>query len=269
MLEAKPVIPWIGGKRRLAPHVLSKFGEHTCYCEAFAGAAAIYFAKEPSDVEVLNDVNGDLINLYRVIKHHLEEFIRQFKWALSSRQVYEWHQATAPETLTDIQRAARFFYLQKLAFGGKVDGQVFGTATTSKPRLNLLRIEEDLSMAHLRLQSAYIEHLSWEKVVEKYDRPHTLFYLDPPYWQTEGYGVEFEWNHYERMAELANSIKGAMVISINDHPDIRRVFDGLNLETVDINYTVGGGSGSTAKELILWNEKAQNSIRNTGQKALF
>ena len=124
-------------------------------------------------------------------------------------------------------------------------------------------------MAHLRLQSAYIEHLSWERVVEKYDRPHTLFYLDPPYWETEGYGVEFGWNHYERMAELAKSIKGATVISINDHPDIRELFDGLHIESVDINYTVGGGSGSAAKELILWNDNAEKRIQKKGQGRLF
>ena len=78
-----------------------------------------------------------------------------------------------PETLTDIQRAARFYYLQKLAFGSKCDGQSFGTATTSPPRLNLTRIEEDLSMAHLRISRAYIENLSWDKVFTKYDRDHT------------------------------------------------------------------------------------------------
>ena len=104
----------------------------------------------PAEVEVLNDVNGELINLYRVVKHHLEEFVRQFKFALSSRQVFKWLQMTPEETLTDIQRAARFFYLQHSAFGGRVDGQSYGTATTSPPGLNLLRIEENLSVAHLR-----------------------------------------------------------------------------------------------------------------------
>jgi len=158
-----PIIPWIGGKRRLAKHILPMFPEHTCYVEPFCGAAAIYFLKEPAKVEVINDINGELVNLYRVVKHHLEEFTRQFKWALTSRQIYKWLQITPEETLTDIQRAARFFYLQKNAFGGKVSGQTFGTATTSGPRLNLLRLEEDLSQAHLRLSQTYIEHLGWER----------------------------------------------------------------------------------------------------------
>lgn len=255
----KPVIPWIGGKGRLIDWILPKFPAHECYVEAFCGAGAIYFAKPSCKVEVLNDVNDELISLYRVLKHHPEELVRQFKYALSSRKIYEWQQSTPPETLTDIQRAARFYYLQKLAFGGKVDGQAFGTATTSPPRLNLFRLEEDLSQAHLRLTSTYIEHLSWEKVVSKYDRPHTLHYLDPPYWETEGYGCDFDWQHYEVMADMAKSIEGKMIISINDHPDIRKVFDGLHMETRPIKYTVGGGAGVEAMELLVWNEAAETA----------
>lgn len=266
---AAPVIPWIGGKRRLAKPILELFPAHTCYVEAFCGAAAIYFAKEPSEVEVLNDINGELTNLYRVIQHHLEEFVRQFKWALSSRQVYQWEQMKDPRTLTDIQRAARFYYLQKLSFGGRVDGQNFGTATTSGPRLNLLRLEEDLSQAHLRLHGTYVENLPWQDVVTKYDRQHTLFYLDPPYWQTEGYGVDFGIEQYERVAELARSVQGSMVISINDHPDIRRIFDGFRMDGLELSYTVGGGGGSVAREMLIWNENCESRRRETGTLRLF
>ena len=130
-MNHSPIIPWIGGKRRLAKHILPMISQHTCYVEPFAGAAAILFLKPMSKVEVVNDINQDLISLYRVIQHHLDEFVRQFRWAITSRKIYEWLQETPPETLTDIQRAARFFYLQKLSFGGKVDGRTFGTATTS------------------------------------------------------------------------------------------------------------------------------------------
>lgn len=105
----KPFLPWVGGKRRLAPDILPMFPEHTCYVELFCGAGALFFMKQPSRVEVINDVNGELVNLYRVVQRHLEEFIRQFKWALSSREIYRWMQVTPTETLTDIQRAARFF----------------------------------------------------------------------------------------------------------------------------------------------------------------
>jgi DNA adenine methylase len=247
-----PIIPWIGGKRRLAKTILPMFPSHDCYVEPFCGAGAIFFLKEPSQAEIINDINSELVNLYRVVQHHLEEFIRQFKWALISRELYKWLQDTPPYVLTDIQRAARFYYLQKLAFGGKVSKQTFGTAATSAPRLNLLRIEEDLSAAHLRLARTCIEHLDWQACIIKYDRPFTLFYLDPPYWQTEGYGVPFPLDEYQTMAEMMRSIQGKAILSINDHPDIRAIFSGFEMDTVKINYTVGGGEKRVeASELIV------------------
>ena len=202
---------------------------------------------------MLNDINGELVNLYRVVKHHLEEFVRQFKHALVSRQIWEWMDSTPPETLTDIQRAARFFYLQKLGFGGKVEGRTFGTSTTGGVRLNLLRLEEDLSQAHLRLSRTTIEHLPWGECVRRYDRPHTLFYCDPPYWGTEGYGVDFELEQYARMAELARTIKGRMVVSVNDIPQMRLAFKGLPMERLSILYSVGGAGRSKNRsgELVI------------------
>ncbi len=252
--QSLPIVPWIGGKRRLAKHILPLFPAHTCYVEPFCGAAALYFLKTPSKTEVINDINGELVNLYRVVKHHLEEFIRQFKWALVSRQIYKWLQDTPEETLTDIQRAARFYYLQKQAFGGKVADHSFGTSTTSAPRFNLLRIEEELSMAHLRLSRTLIEHLDWHQCIERYDRPHTLFYCDPPYWGTEGYGVEFGLENYDHMADLARRIKGKMIISVNDIPEMRQVFNGLNMQSVDISYNLKvTGKPSPKKELVICN----------------
>ena len=250
--QSLPIVPWIGGKRRLAKHILPLFPANTCYVEPFCGAAALYFLKTPSKTEVINDINGELVNLYRVVKHHLEEFVRQFKWALVSRQIYKWLQDTPEETLTDIQRAARFYYLQKQAFGGKVADHSFGTSTTSAPRFNLLRIEEELSMAHLRLSRTLIEHLDWHQCIERYDRPHTLFYCDPPYWGTEGYGVDFPIGNYIHMSELARSIKGKMIISVNDIPEMRQAFKGLNIQTVCINYSLSGKS-SPRQELVICN----------------
>lgn len=237
-MKHKPIVPWIGGKSRLAKQILPLYPEHTCYCEPFAGGAALLFLKEPSKVEVLNDINSELVNLYRVVQNHLEEFIRQFKWALSSREVFKWMQMKHPETLTDIQKAARFFYLQKLAFGGKVQGQNFGTATTSPPALNLLRLEEDLSQAHLRLSRVFVENLLWQDVIKKYDREHTLFFCDPPYYQTEGYGVDFELDNYFQLAEFAKTIKGKMIITVNSCKEMSDIFSGFNIRKTQIKYSL-------------------------------
>lgn len=248
-----PIIAWPGGKRRLLKHLYPHFPAHDAYVEAFAGgAAALLMRPHPAKMEVLNDINGDLVNLYRCVRHHLDEFIRMFRWSLVSRQMFEWAQMERPETLTDIQRAARFYYLQKLAFGGKVQGQSFGLVASGGPRLNLLRIEEELSAVHIRLVNVVIEHLPWQECLQRYDRAGTLFYLDPPYWETEGYGVAFEMEHYQQMADLMRSMKGRAVLSINDHPDIRRVFEGLPLVPLQLEYSMARQhAGKKSGELII------------------
>jgi DNA adenine methylase len=101
----------------------------------------------------------------------------------------------------------------------------------------------------------YIENLSWQECMKRYDRAHTFFYLDPPYWQTEGYGVEFGFEQYEQMAATMRACKGKVMVSINDHPDIRRVFGGLPMLGLDIKYSVANNQGEpqTSKELVITN----------------
>lgn len=249
---ARPIIAWPGGKRRLAKHILPLFeNQHQCYVEPFAGGAALLFMRPvPAPVEVLNDVHSELVHLYRCVRHHLDELVRQFRWALASRQMFEWAKMERPETLTDIQRAARFLYLQKLAFGGKVSSTHFGTSPMQPPRLNLLRLEEELSAAHLRLSRVTIEHLPWAECIKRYDRPGTLFYLDPPYWETEGYGSPFDWPEYEQLAAVMAKLRGRAILSINDHPDIRRAFRGFKHRRLSTTYTIGGEQ-KPADELLI------------------
>ena len=121
--------------------------------------------------------------------------------------------------------------------------------------MNLLRIEEDLSEAHLRLAQTQIENLSWQKCIKKYDRVHTLTYLDPPYYGTEGYGSDFNLEQYDEMADIIGSIKGNAVVSVNDIPEMRKAFKGFKMKHVNITYTVGGGAkkATPQKELIITN----------------
>jgi len=251
-----PILAWPGGKRRLAKKLLPLINgrPHTCYVEEFAGGGSMFFLKQPSEVEVLNDINVDVANLNRVVKHHLEELLKQFRWALASRHLFELEKATPPEVLTDIQRAARFLYIQKLSFGAKVTGQTFGISPSSPPRFNILRLEEDLSQAHVRLSRVWIENLDWHTCLKRWDRDYTLHFLDPPYWETEGYGVPFPLVEYEKIAEAMRTMKGSAILTINDHPEMRRIFKGFPADTVGINYTIGGaGTGKGRRELIYRN----------------
>lgn len=188
----------------------------------------------------------------RTVNHAKECRASAFR-TLTSRQNWEWLKSTPPETLTDIQRAARFLYLQKLAFGAKVEGMTFGISATTKPRFNLLTLERDLEACHHRLARTTIEALPWDKCLIRYDREETLFYCDPPYWQTAGYGTEFGWEQYEKLAELSKTIQGKMIISINDHPEIRKLFAHMRVEEVKHSYSVGGGQRTQrCTELVLY-----------------
>jgi DNA adenine methylase len=250
---AYPIIAWPGGKRRLLKQLLSEIPTHDSYVEVFCGGAALLLAKEPVKAEVINDINGELVRLYRCVQHHLDELVRQFRWALSSREMFRWAQMQEPDTLTDIQRAARFYYLQKLAFGAKTTGQTFGVDTRGPARLNLLRMEEDLSQAHLRLARVTIEHLPWRECVARYDQPGALFFLDPPYWRTAGYGVAFPKGEYDDLASTMAGLRGKAILTINDHPDMRAAFSQFRRKKVGITYTVGGGAKSRKEtgELII------------------
>jgi DNA adenine methylase len=244
----------MGGKARLAHTVLRRMPEHKTYVEAFAGGAAVLFMREaPAPVEVLNDIDSELVSFFRVVKHHMVEFCNQFRWALVSRQLFQWLDETPPDTLTDIQRAARFYYLQKLCFGARPDSRSFGVDPGSRPRLNLVRLEEDISAAHERLARVVIEHLGYAECIQRYDREQTFFFLDPLYWKLAGYGHPFGLDDYERLAELMRGMRGKAMLTINDHPDIRRVFKGLKRDRVAIKYTVGKVAPKTSAELVYRN----------------
>jgi len=112
-------------------------------------------------------------------------------------------------------------------------------------------MEEALSQAHLRLSRVTIECLPWRECLRRYDRPGTLFYLDPPYWQTEGYAVPFAEQEYVDLADAMRSLRGHAMLSINDHPRMREVFRGFRRERASIQYTIGGGDqAKSAGELI-------------------
>ncbi len=250
------VIPYFGGKTRLAKQIIDRFPEHTCYVEVFAGGASVFFSKEPSPAEVLNELDKEVTTLYRAVKHHPEELYRQFKFSLAARSEFNREKMVNPETLTDIQRAARFLYLQKMAFGGHVTGQTYGTATTSRPRLNLLTLQSTLEHAWQRLINVNIECMDFRELIKRYDRPHTLFYLDPPYWEIPGYHYDFQEQDFVDLADLLASVKGKFLMSINDTPRIRELFGDFLIEEVELKYSItpsAAGRSKTRIELLISN----------------
>lgn len=258
----KSPLAWVGGKSLLTAKILPLAPAHTCYVEVFAGAAWMLFKKPESKAEVINDINVDLVTLYRVVQHHLEEFVRYFKWVLVSREEFERLLGVDGATLTDIQRAARFFYMLKTRFSSNITSRTFGIDTKHGPKLNLLRIEEELSAAHLRLSRVYIENLPFGELIDRYDRPHTWFYLDPPYFGCENYyGRDiFKRDDFAVLAERLGRIKGKFIMSINDAPQIREIFKAFSIRTVSTSYSFGNANRKKpVKELLILNYKPGKS----------
>lgn len=142
---------YIGGKNRLAKKIIALMPEHLTYVEAFGGGGQVLFRKAPSNIEVLNDLDFDVVNFFRVCQWHYEELVRFLRYCIISRKLHQIYTATDPATLTDIQRAARFFYLQKNSFGGLIVRQSFHYGVTHPPNYNLDRIPKIIEQTHKRL----------------------------------------------------------------------------------------------------------------------
>ncbi|MFH1984111.1 MAG: DNA adenine methylase [Pseudomonadota bacterium] len=247
-------LAYVGGKSKLSKTIIGMIPSHRAYCEVFAGGAWVFFRKPPSKYEVINDLDSDLVAFYRVLQFHLEEFLKQFKWLLASREWFEdFKRQQDAGGLTDIQRAARYYYLQRMCFGGRVRGRTYGTAPMSRPRINLVRMEEELSEIHLRLAGVTIENLSWADFLKRYDRAGTFFYLDPPYYQAPCYKHNLALQDYADMATALASVNAQFILSINDHPEMRSVFQAFVVKPVELTYTVGRKATTAGKELLITN----------------
>ena len=247
--------PWMGGKSQVAARLAKLLPLHECYVEVFAGAANLLFVKQPSKVEVVNDINSELVNLFRVVRFHRREFICELGFLLHSRE--DFSDFKNQPGLTDIQRAARSWFIMKTAFGGKggTSHPNFGYGTTGRSRfcraaLNAVR------RCHKRLNGVYIENLGFSECISRYDRQHTVFYCDPPYHQTHGYKSQFSAEDHIHLSLMLKSLKGKFLLSINDHPDIRSLYKDLPRIKVEVKYSVARDKSSKARdrsELIIAN----------------
>lgn len=245
---ASPPAAYIGGKLNLSGTIISLINAtpHTCYAEGFVGMGGVFLRREfrPKS-EIINDFSGDVANLFRVLQNHYVAFMDMLKWQVTSRAEFERLLALPGERLTDLQRAARFLYVQRTSFGGKVAGRNFGVTKTGPARFDVTKLGAVLEEVHSRLASVVIENLDYKAFIPRYDGPETLFYLDPPYYGCEGdyndTGALFAREEFAHMAALLKDIKGRFILSLNDHPDVREIFKGFEIDAVAVKYTVGGG----------------------------
>lgn len=261
---AAPVAAWLGGKKALNAKIIEHIDAipHQTYVEPFVGMGGVFLRRAwRPKLEVMNDLNGEITNLFRILQRHFPQFLDMMRFQIASRREFERLRDCDPATLTDLERAARFLFLQRLAFGGQVGG-VFGVSKDTGPRFSMSKLEPLLDAAHSRLDGVVFENLGWDAVVDRYDGPKTLFYLDPPYWGGEtdyGKGM-FDRDQFAAIAQRMASMEGAAILSINDVPEIRELFADFHLTEVNLKYSIGAGAAKDACELIITNREVKTGF---------
>ncbi|MBN9504906.1 MAG: DNA adenine methylase [Altererythrobacter sp.] len=251
----RPIAPYVGGKRALSRRLVERIEAepHAVYAEPFVGMGGVFFRRRyRPKKEVINDISTDVVNLFRLLQRHYQQLLDVLKWQVCSRAEFERLMAVDPETLTDLERAARFLYLQRAAFGGKVTGRNFGVSLSSGARFDLTKLVPMLEDVHDRLAPVDIERLPYATLIERYDTPGTLFFLDPPYAGNEddyGKGV-FSAADFKLLSALLDGIEGRFIMTINDTPAIRDLFAGFTIEPVELSYRLSGRV-TPARELII------------------
>ena len=253
-----PLAPYLGGKFRLSKRIINKIEQiqHKIYAEPFVGMGGIFLRRtQIPKAEIINDINGELVNLYRIVRRYPNTLYKETEFMFASRQEFERLLKTQPETLTDIERAARFLYLQNQAFGGKVTGQSFGVSIDRPARFDFVKLNDRIRAVGERLASVTIERQDFETFIKRYDTKDTLFYLDPPYWGNEtdyGKGV-FTRADFERLRDCLMGIKGRFILSLNDTPQVRELFKNFTIEQTDVTYSISKTGCCNRSEVIISN----------------
>lgn len=247
---------WIGGKSKLADDIVAMMPDHRLYVEVFGGALNVLYRKPvPTgrNAEVVNDINGDLVNLHRMIQRRPETLSHYLQRMLISREIFYDTLSVRLKPQSAIERAAFYYYLLTQSFGSK--GTTFAMNAKSRRPKDIYRSFHKWSQ---RLKFVTIEHKSFEQLIREYDRPDAFFYCDPPYVDTESYYKDtggFGEAEHRLLAELLHGVQGKFLLSYNDHPMIRELHNGFKItSTREIDYTLRGANHcKRVQEIVITN----------------
>lgn len=204
---------------------------------------AVLLAKPRSKHEVINDINGDLVAFYRCVRFHQDSLLTELEFVLNSRR--EFVDFRAQPGLTDIQRAARWFFRNKMGFGG--GGDSFRVSVTSAPSSREGRMEA-IRQLSLRLDRTTIENLPWQRCLQLYDRPETFFFLDPPYTDCDQPGYEaWKVSDVQILRAALDQLRGRWLVTLNDSAPIRAIFADCTIRSIDRARGIRNDGGKTPR----------------------
>ena len=261
----KSPIKWKGGKSGSVKAILPLIPEHKTYVEPFFGGGWIYFAKDKSKVEVINDINGDLTNLFEVLRTQYDSFIERFNFVLKSRELFlDYRISMSDKSLPPLERAFRFYYINQNAFSGlirynqnKQCNSSFAGSPDREAQSSFWNFDK-IKDAHNRLRETIIENDNYTNVVKRYDRDCTLFFLDPPYEGLDNrtYNGDTYFN-YDELLNQCRNIKGKFILTLNS--GFEEKFKEFNIIPNNVHYSMGCTTASTKsyKEILITNYEIQ------------
>ncbi|MGI9951363.1 DNA adenine methylase [Moorellaceae bacterium AZ2] len=257
-MDYKPIrspLKWVGGKSKICRKIASLMPPHDCYVEVFGGAGWVLFAKPPSSIEVFNDIDGELVNFFRVVKYRPQELIDAFKWDLVSREEFYRLLSCHPDNMGEVERAHRFFYLLMASWGGELHLPRFQVSVDDGGKGNRLigalrNLEERIMPAYRRLQGVIIENLDWRELVARYDKEgksRVLMYFDPPYPNNP---CNYRYNmralaEHKELVEVLRNLKAKFILSSYDLPEIREMYKEFNV--ISLSFPAGMPDASHKK----------------------
>jgi DNA adenine methylase len=260
---------WQGGKGRVAERIVNLIPPHAAYVETCCGGASVFWHKsrESSRAEILNDRDGELINFYYELRKHGRRLAEEVNCMPYSRALLDRVKRSRPRG--PFQRAVRFWYLNRVSFGGRIIGATFGVAVSGRRSVVTERIWRDLDAIIERLAGVSFESVDVARCLKLYDRRNTFFYVDPPYCGTsQDYAASFGQEDHSRLAEALGRVSGTWLLSYNDCPEVRRLYAGHPMRGLSTRWTAGCNSRSHpaarqwADELLISNRRPFSASLN-------
>lgn len=263
---------WVGGKKALRDEILARFPRnYKRYIEVFGGAGWVLFHKPPgNDFEVFNDFNGNLVNLYRCVREQPDALRDELRYMLNSRLDFEYMKGMlhSQAVLPDVRRAAYYYALIRYSYAA-------GTSTFGSQPHAMWNNFPLIESAAGRLQKVVIENKDCVKLIRQYDRPESFFYCDPPYYNADQYyeAVSADGFDHAGLADALLGIKGKFLLSYNDCPEIRALYDrpGIVVEGISrlSNIAQRYENGKQYPELLISNYDTTELARSCVQLTLF
>ena len=226
------ILRWPGAKWRVADWIINTFPIHEVYCEPFFGSGAVFFSKHPSGTETINDIDGNLINLFRVVRDNAEKLAAAVEMTPYSRDEYSiCHEYNE----NDVERARQFLVRTWQAFGGKTYSKAASwahdrTNTVFRPKYWCKLPDRILDMVE-RLKMAQIENMDALELIGMYNRSNTLLYVDPPYLKSTRTQLHYECEfakpeQHKELLQLCREHKGFCIISSYENDFYNDMLDG-------------------------------------------